>query len=197
MSEKLNTYSLIPGGWLLVSRLNITHKTTLPSQLPWETSYCGIANDQMLLTKTAMKELRALISFTQLRFHCKKQNPGRTFHISTAMNSSGEAVVRYFSGQTDVLPRACDSFYKMSDDDSYLANECQSWGKDGTYLVGKWGIEMHARLGSHLNEARLFNHAAFVFNKYHWLLGNRYECDDDSRSRTTMLGDNIWEVFVR
>ena len=145
-----------------------------------------------------MKELRALINFTQLRFHCKKEGFRRTFHIATVKNSSGEAVVRYFSGQTDVLPHACHSFYKMSDDDSNLANNCQKWGKDnGRYFVGKWGHEMDAALGSYLNETRLFNHAAFVFNKYHWLLGKRFECDDFTTSRTTPSGENFWEVFVR
>ena len=145
-----------------------------------------------------MKELRALINFTQLRFHCKKEDTGSTFHIATVKNSSGEAVVRYFSGQTDVLPHACHSFYKMSDDDSNLANECKRWGKDNDkYFVGKWGHEMDAALGSDLNETRLFNHAAFVKDEYHWLLGDRFECDDDSRKQTPMSGDNFWEVFVR
>ena len=152
----------------------------------------------MLLTQTAMKELRTLINFTQLRFHCKKQSPGRTFHIATANNSLGEAVVRYFSGQTDVLPVACHSFYKMSDDDSYLANKCQRWGKDnGKYVVGKWGHEMDGILGSDHNETRLFNHAVFAVSEEHWLLGNRFECDDFVRSQTTMLGDSFWEIFVR
>ncbi|RMX39240.1 hypothetical protein pdam_00022906 [Pocillopora damicornis] len=53
-----------------------------------------------------MKELRRHLSFTQLRFHCRKKQ-GRTFHVVTASNSSGEAVVRYFSGQTDEQPDAC------------------------------------------------------------------------------------------
>ena len=152
----------------------------------------------MLLKQTAMKELRALINFTQLRFHCKKEKLNRTFHIATVKNSSGEAVVQYFSGQTDVLPYACHSFYKMSDDDSNLAKKCQSWGKDnGQYSVGKWGHEKDAALGSNLNETRLFNHAAFVKDDCHWLLGDRFECDDDSRNQKTMSGDNFWEVFVR
>ena len=46
----------------------------------------------MVLTKTAMNELRTHLSFTQLRFHCSKNN-GRTFHVTTANNSAGEAVV--------------------------------------------------------------------------------------------------------
>ena len=64
----------------------------------------------------------------RVRVHCKKQNPGRTFHIVTVKNSSGEAVVQYFGGQTVILPYAYGSFYKISDDDSYLANKCQRWG---------------------------------------------------------------------
>ena len=96
-----------------------------------------------------MKELRTLINFTQLRFHCKKQSPNHTFHIVTVQNPAGEAVVQYFSGQTDVLPDACRSFYKMSDDDSLLAKKCDKWGKDkSSYEVGKWGHVMDNILGS-------------------------------------------------
>ena len=174
--------------------------STPPSPLPRETSYRGIANNQMLLTQTAMKELRTLLNFTQLRFHCKKQNPGRTFHIATVKNSSGEAVVQYFSGQTDVLPYACGSFYKMNDDNSELANKCQGWGKDnGRYNIGKWGHETNSGLGSDQNETRLFNHPIFVKNEEHWLVGhqNRFECDDDTRGGTTVLRSGFWEIFVR
>ena len=153
----------------------------------------------MLLTQTAMKELRTLLNFTQLRFHCKKQNPGRTFHIATVKNSSGEAVVQYFSGQTDVLPDACGSFYKIHDDDSNLANKCQWWGGDKKNFVGKWGHEMDSLFGSDQNETRLFNHPIFVFGKQHWLVNfkNRFECDDYNKRGTTVFGDDFWEIFVR
>ena len=150
-----------------------------------------------------MKELRTLINFTQLRFHCKKQNPGRTFHIATFKNSSGEAVVQYFSGQTDVLPYACGSFYKMNDDNSELANKCQGWGKDnGRYMIGKWGHEVDSALGSDQNETRLFNHAIMVFHKQHWLVGfgDRFECDDGYKlgaTSDTLLRGDFWEIFVR
>ena len=154
----------------------------------------------MLLTQTAIKELRTLLNFTQLRFHCKKQNPGRTFHIVTVKNSSGEAVVQYFSGQTDVLPYACGSFYKMNDDNSKLANKCNGWGKDnGHYNIGKWGHETDSELGSDQNETRLFNHPIIVFQKQHWLVGfkKRFECDDDTRGGTTVLRGDFWQIFVR
>ena len=176
------------------------HNSTHPSQLPWETSYRGLANNQMLLTQTAMKELRRLINFTQLRFHCKKQIPGRTIHIATVKNSSGEAVVQYFSGQTDVLPYACGSFYKLNTDNSKLANKCQRWGKDkGKYNVGKWGHVMDGTFGSDQNETRLFDSAIFVGNEQHWMVGyqNRSECDDDERGGKTVLTGDFWEIFVR
>ena len=147
------------------------HNFTPPSQLPRETSYRGIANNQMLLTQTAMKELRTLINFTQLRFHCKKQNPGRTFHISTVKNSLSEAVVQYFCGQIDVFPDACGCFFKMNDDDSELTNKCERWGRDKEYYyVVKCGHEMDTALGSDQNETRLFNHAILrVGNSIGWL----------------------------
>ena len=149
-----------------------------------------------------MKELRTLLNFTQLRFHCKKQKPGRTFHIATVKNSSGEAVVQYFSGQTDVLPYACGSFYKMNDDNSELANKCQGWGKDKGNYVGKWGHETDSGLGSDQNETRLFNHPIFVFQQQHWVVGlnKRFECDDGDKlgaTRDTVLRGDFWEIFVR
>ena len=79
----------------------------------------------MVLTKTAMNELRTHLSFTQLRFHCSKNN-GRTFHVTTAANSTGEAVVQYFSGQTNDQPASCGSYVRMENDNSRLAGVCQS-----------------------------------------------------------------------
>ncbi|XP_015762686.1 PREDICTED: uncharacterized protein LOC107341736 [Acropora digitifera] len=188
------------GGWLRVFRFNIMEDSTPPYQLPLETSYRGIEKNQTFITQTAMKELRTLINFTQLRFHCKKQHHGRTFHIATVKNSSGEAVVQYFSGQTDVLPIACGSFYKMNTDDSNLANTCHRWGKDkGEYNVGKWGHEVEGALGRNQNETRLFNHATFVKNRQYWLVGflERFECDDFGIGRTPASSGDFWEIFVR
>ena len=124
---------------LLVS--NIVIGSTPPSQLPVKTSYRGITSDQMVLTKTAINGLRSLhgLSFTQLRFYCSKKN-GRTFHVTTADNITGEAVVQYLSVQMDVQPISCGSFVRMENDNSRLAGVCQKWGpKNGSYNVAKWG----------------------------------------------------------
>ena len=161
-------------------------------QMSLETSYRGISsyhNNQTFLTKSAMNELRTHLSFTQLRFHCSKKQ-GRTFHVTTVANSTGEAVVQYFSGQTDIQPDACGSFVRMENDNSRLAGVCRQWGFNGmSYYVGKWGP------GG--DQARLFNHAAFVVYRYHWLLttdGSRWECDD---YLVGVSSGDFWSVFVR
>ena len=137
-----------------------------------------------------MNELRTHLSFTQLRFHCSKQQ-GRTFHVTTTANSTGEAVVQYFSGQTDVQPDACGSFVRMVNDNSKLAGVCDIWGYQyGVDHVGKWGH-------SDLDQNRLFDHTAFATPQYHWLLApgdSRWDCDDHLNG--TSSGD-FWKVFVR
>ena len=179
----------ISWGWLLISNVVIDSSSST-SQLSIETSYRGISNNShVFLTKNAMNELRTHLSFTQLRFHCSKQH-GRTFHVTTVANSTGEAVVKYFSGQTDVQPDACGSFVRMENDNSRLAEVCRHWGYNGTsYEVGKWG---HAR-----DQDRLYNHGAFRLFSYHWLLtpgGSRWECDD---YKVGVSYGDFWKVFVR
>ena len=102
---------------------------TSPSRWTAESSYRGVrnfTNNKMGITVSALKELRSHLSFTQLRFHCSKKQ-GRTFRVTTVSNSTGEAVVEYFSGQTDVHPDSCGSFQRMEDDNSKLAMECESF----------------------------------------------------------------------
>ncbi len=143
----------------------------------------------MVLTKSAMNELITHLPFTQMRFHCCKQQ-GRMFHVTTAANSTGEAVVQYFSGQTDAKPDACGSFVRMDDDNSGLAGLCHKWGYEGgSFKVGKWGYDHY--------QNRLYNHPAFVVGQYHWLLeedGSRLECDDEN---VGVSSGDFWKVFVR
>ena len=187
MTDKpmINIYR-ISGGWLLVS--NVVSHGSSPTQLPVKTSYRGVSSKEMVLTKSAMKELRNHLHFTRIRFTCKKRG-GRTFHITTAANSTGEAAVKYLSGETDVMPASCGSFVIMSNDNSRLARTCKDWGyQRGSYKVGKWGHEA--------DQDRLYNHAAFVMVAYHWLLtpSGRWECDDYN---VGVSPGDFWKVFVR
>ena len=163
-------------------------------QLSEETSYRGISNyskNNMVLKTNAMKQLRTHLSFTQLRFHCNKQQ-GRTFHVTTAANRSGEAVVQYFSGQTRVQPSSCNSFLRMEDDNSKLSAQCEKWGYDGEENAGKWG---------HYNSRgpnRLYNRMAFIYNERYWRFYNgRQRCDDGGSDISPISAGDFWKIYVR
>ena len=170
----------------------IAEGTVPPTNLNKEETYEGVSryrNNRMVLSPDGMRELRSRISFTQLRFHCRKQQHGRTFHVKTAANSSGEAVARFFAGDTDVFPKACGSFEKLKGDNSVLASRCVEWGKEnGAYRVGKWGHEGYKEL---------YIYSAFIRGRCHWRTWPGYHiwlCDDvaDDLSR----GD-FWKIYVR
>ena len=129
--------------------------------------------------------------------HERAQKQGRTFHVVTASNSSGEAVVQYFSGQIDEQPDACGSFVRLTwDDNSKLAGICKDWGRvSGEYLVGKWG---HGE-----DQNRLYWYPVFKRNMYHLRVQlhnvddlKKMECDDGSGHNVDTNGD-FWRVFVR
>lgn len=180
---------LLLGGWLLVANV------VLPAA-GWtvEQMYRGItnySNNRMGITKSAIKQLSTHLSFTQMRFHCNKQK-GRTFHVITVANDTGQAVVRYFSGQTNDLPGSCGSFQRMNDDNSKLSVECHRWGNDNRHHVGKWG---------HYNKKgkdRMYNHAAFVARKYHWVIVNgHWLCDDGGNNIFDTSAGDFWKIYVR
>ena len=190
-------YLFISGGWLLVLNVVINSSNTSP-QLSTVTSYRGISgyhSNKMVVTSNAIYELQLSLQFTQLRFYCNKQQVGRTFHVITAANSSGNAVVQYFSGMTDVLPDSCGSFVRMKNDNSMLAQLCDQWGRENDVVeVGKWGTDDFGANG----KERLYNNTAFVVGAHHWIVGafeSRFQCDD-YKSHGLSTGD-FWKVFVR
>ena len=143
-------------------------------------------NKSFLLTTDATKEPRTHFSFTQLRFHCSK-NKRCTLHLTTAANSSGEAVVQYFSGQTDANPKACGSFVRMNDDNSMLAADCNQWRNK------EWGYSYKGKNRFRVVASR---------GKYYWyLIGSLWECDDISIDKSAeyfgLSPGDFWRVFVR
>ena len=185
---------VISGGWLLIFNIAIDDSSSPPISLGIESSYRGIShynNSNMVLETNALNELRSHLSFAQLRFHCSKRH-GRTFHVATVANSTGEAVVQYFSRQTDAMPDACGSFEALPGDNSVLAGNCSSWGKVGDYHIGKWG---------HEGMRELYKFPAFVYPDFHWATNpefgwDRWECDDVGNSNSVSSGD-FWKIYVR
>ena len=153
-------------------------------------------NNKLGLSTHALRALRAKMPFKQLRFFCRKKIPGRTFDIATQTNSLGHHVLQYFTAQTNIFPKSCGSYYRLSDDNSILASQCARWGYESRYFVGKWH---HAGASS---ATRLFINAAFVGGKVHWLVAQqsngRWECDDFSsiKGYAISAGD-FWKIFVR
>ena len=143
-----------------------------------------------LITINALKELRRHLQFTQLRFHCSKKL-GRTFHVATVANNTGEAVIQYFTNLTDVLPESCGSFQRMSGDNSTLSASCGEWGYNQTAHVGKWGHVK--RRGGH----RLHNRPVFIEGKGQWNIKSLDQsCDDKGNETALSLGD-FWKIYVR
>ena len=188
-------YLILLGGWLLTSIFMVDNTTTPPAWTA-EPSYRGIikfTNHKMGITISAMKELRGHLGFTQMRFHCSKQQ-GRTFHVTTAANSSGEAVVEYFSNQTNTMPDSCLSFVRMKDDNSYLSGNCSRWGWNGSSnFVGKWGHK------NRQDETRLYDLTAFVGKHYRWRTTGKYRLCDDNKNDTfiNLSKGDFWKIFVR
>ena len=181
---------LISGGWLLVFNIVISTENPSPT-LSLETSYHRIVSygsNNLVLMNSAINELREHLSFTQLRFHCSKQQ-GRTFHVTTAANSSGEAVVQYFSGQTENIPHSCGSFLPEKGDNSYLAGQCNKWGyESGHYFVGKWG---------HEGKRELHDVPVFKAGEHHWVTHRRWDCNDFNEFDVPSSAGDYWKIFVR
>ena len=88
--------------------------------------------------------------------------------MTTVSNSTGEAVVEYFSGLTDVRPDSCGSFQRMEDDNFKSVVECESWNYEG-----KWGWN-EGRV-----EVKLCIRAAYVPGNYRCrVLHGYWYCDD-------------------
>ncbi|XP_068673456.1 uncharacterized protein [Montipora foliosa] len=180
------------GGWLLVFNVVVEDSKPLPT-IAAQDSYRKIdtfRSNGLFLTNNSLNELRKFLAFTQMRFHCHK--PGkRTFHVATIINSTGEAVIQFFTGQTAQMPTSCGSFIPLPDDNSTLAGECASWGKEnGTFHVGKWSYQGYKELSEVL---------AVIENKAHWLiLPPRWECDDWVwPSNLAPPAGSFWKIYVR
>ena len=167
--------------------MNVITGSPHSNQLSVVTSYRGISDyhgNKMVITTSAMKELYGDLNFQQIRFHCRKHSVGRTFHVVTVANNSGNAVVQYFSGLTDALPDFCGSYVRMEDDDSRMAKQCFS---------AQWSSR---RVKEEKSVKRVYDNAVQIPGKHFWNLTKRknFECDDYAASQSS--GD-FWKVFVR
>ena len=179
------------GGWTLIGRFQMKDSSSSPDAVVKSDSYREILpnyrfNSQLLL-RDGFKQLKNDMGFTQIRFYCYKKKRDRVFHIITNQNNRGANVVKFFT-DSDNIPKACDSFTRLPDDNSTLANSCSDWGFETT---DRWGHEKH------LNKIRLYSRPIlWAWKRYYTLSGDPLTCDDNLNQLAMSKGDK-WQIFVR
>ncbi len=155
------------------------------------------ASGNYMVMPTVLRNSRLFGAHPQIRFKCKLTG-GKNFHIATANNSAGRAVVNWLTGGSNDRPNACNSFSALRNDDSYSSQHCSDWGKGQDVPgVGKWG-----RDGAVPANDRFTDHSMFIWGKTHWNIFSdhvspkRFECDNQIRSQQIGKGDT-WKIFVR
>lgn len=144
------------------------------------------SNSQMLL-RDGFNQLKNDMGFSQIRFYCYKKKRNRVFHIITKDNTKGANVVKFFT-ESDTIPKACDSFTRLPDDNSTLASKCNDWGYNPT---NRWGHP------SYLKKKRLYSRPIlWAWERYYTLSGDPLTCDDNLNQLGMTKGDK-WQIFVR
>ena len=149
-----------------------------------QAAYDGVQN-RVLISFSALTQLRRVIGFTQMRFYCNKKNVKKV-DVFTKENAEGHKVVDFFTNDDIGRPAACGSFETTELDDSAIGKNCDQWE------YGTWG---------HLNDTgntRLYGPVAYIGGKHHFIMGgyHRFECDDyvyESDFQTI----GVWAIFVR
>lgn len=111
----------------------------------------------------------------------------------TKNDIKGKRVVKYLTQDPIVQPRACDSFEKLPDDNSYLSANCSKWGYDGTRgECDKWGNFKNK------GSFRIYNDPIFWEGKYYVnLKPSVLACDDSYNSPAPLSPRDTWQLFVR
>ena len=117
------------GGWTLVTNIifqdsngfNWYPTTDYRRMSKYESNRLGIST-------YALATLNFHMAFTQLRFYCYKNIPGKTLDIMTSNNALGRQVVLYFTGKNNVFPKACGSFTRLFDDNSTFGSRMFKMG---------------------------------------------------------------------
>ncbi len=170
---------------------NLVLQTSKPFSFALKKDWKSISNwttGNIALTAGALGDLMKKVPFKQMRFHCFKKNPGRTFHVATKTNMYGDNVVKYFTARADSFPQSCASFNALSDDNSELSPNCSKWKKSN-----KWSRD------NRNGNTRLTDHTAYIPGKHHWNIQglSRWECDDYALKLSPYSPGDFWKIFVR
>lgn len=136
-----------------------------------------------LLNYTLLPKLHDQIPYTELRIFCHKPWHTRTFHAKIQLvDSGGQQVYRYMSGDQSAFDYCNKTIEFLSDDTSMLSQE---------------PCENQKALNNKKNG--LYGDIIFKGNKYHVMLKTkkRIECDDRFWDTDGFSYVGQWKYFVR
>ena len=120
---------LLLGGWTLVAE-TLMRSSIRPTEVIQSKQFKDIssyASGKVRVNDGALRQLKRLIKFTQLRYFCHQNSTGRIFHIKKR-NLAGKTAVRYLIENAQTRPPACGSFERLPDNNSILAANRNKWG---------------------------------------------------------------------
>ena len=184
---------LLLGGWTLVAQ-TLMRSSIRPTEVIQSKQFKDIssyASGKVRVNDGALRELKRLIKFTQLRYFCHQKSTGRIFHIMTKRNLAGKTAVRYLIENAQTRPPACGSFERLPDDNSILAANCNKWGNDGRCSkCNKWGHPNNRRA------YRVYNNPIFWEDKSYVNFNPQFLACDGFSNASLSEGDK-WQLFVR
>ena len=185
-----NISNSLSGGWLLITRFVMKTASSQQDEKVESNMYQTILpmynSNNHYLMRQGFSRLHNDMGFTQIQFYCFKKERGRVFHILTNNDSKGYQVVKYFT-TVNALPKSCESFTPLPDDNSSLAKNCDKWGYPNP---DRWGHP------SYTTENRIFLRPLTWpdRSRFYRLIGSKYQCDDHNSKMS--IGDT-WQIFVR
>lgn len=185
----------VEGGWTLIAQTVVTDPTSFSPMIRAKdfTMIQNYSNGLVRIDIPAIRQLKQLINFTQIRYFCHKKSTGRTFHIMTKNDPHGKRAVKYLIEDPSVQPRACGSFVAFPDDNSFLATNCAKWGNDGSSgECNKWGYFKHKGIFRIYNDPILWEGKHYVNLKTSVLA-----CDDLITAPLPLSKGDKWQLFVR
>ena len=155
-------------------------------------SLSNYSDHQQYITDTALQQIRNEMGFKQLRFYCYKKNVGTVVHFMTNLNSLGEAVVKFFTGESlsSTRPEACNSYTVLPDDNSTLSEDCNNVG--WTSADGKWATRFNTGKNRIMNA--ILRRGAYQRFKSQ---PKKRDCNDMNAGEGSLSPRDTWGIFVR
>ena len=178
------------GGWLLVAHYKITDGLFKDISSNMTTHIFDVRHnnyERYLSSPAGLTALHSYMGYSQMRFYCYMDGPGRVVHFRTREINIAHEMLRYMRREHESAPTACNTFRSYQDDSSKSGNKCGSWSSSPKNV---WGHPSY-------RQEMMYQYAFGVYPEYTWHFGfnSILRCDSGENDRLWKFG--IWKVFVR